>query len=642
MRRVGAALLPVLLAVLQLLPSLAAAMPEVIELRDRAVRRVATSETHLLVDQAGTLTLSELLETRAHQFAAPTSLPQRTGPAAFEHWHRLRLRNPSAEAAHWFLDVSPPTLDRAEVYYSDHAVAGGGPDAISGDRVPLSERAFRHRKVLLPLRLGPFDERVVYVRISNRGAGAYEMVLQHSETLLIEDQGSVLLFGVFLGVASAAIFAVLVLAPLRLRRMRVSYALYCAVLASFALANNGFVAPLTGSDAHDWIDASARILAALFVATRLLFSMTVVESWRAPRLHIAMVATLVLCVALALLFAVQRGAPQHLSLVLLASLTVLSMVLSWWTAIRLAWAGSQPARYFLVGDAPFVVATFATLGHYFGWHTLEMRPLLLFQFCGLFELMVFGALMRRTTLDLARESVLAREAAVQAKQALMESVVESEAELQRRLAERTAQMEKANERLKRLVAEQQANEATLREQGDALRKLALSDPLTGLANRVLLADRLQAALERARRNKDRLAVIWIDLDNFKQLNDTHGHDVGDTLLKRIAARLKRTVRETDTVARLGGDEFVILAEGVADGDDAMDVAGKVLEAVSEPVSLGSVNWQVGGSLGLALYPADASNADMLLKRADEAMYAAKRAGRGRIERASRLTHPTSE
>ncbi len=166
---------------------------------------------------------------------------------------------------------------------------------------------------------------------------------------------------------------------------------------------------------------------------------------------------------------------------------------------------------------------------------------------------------------------------------------------------------------------------------DELRYLANYDALTGLPNRALLMDRIYHGIDQAKRDKRSLALCFIDLDKFKQINDSLGHDIGDLLLKEVARRLTLTLRESDTVARLGGDEFVVLLEGYKAEDNISHVARKMLSVVSEPMLLASHTVGVSPSIGIAVYPDDALSAGELLKHADVAMYHAKEAGRNNFQ-----------
>ncbi|MFZ2267264.1 MAG: EAL domain-containing protein [Azonexus sp.] len=156
---------------------------------------------------------------------------------------------------------------------------------------------------------------------------------------------------------------------------------------------------------------------------------------------------------------------------------------------------------------------------------------------------------------------------------------------------------------------------------------ATHDVLTGLPNRSLLKDRLQHALAQSRRDGRRVAVIFIDLDNFKDVNDSLGHNVGDELLKLLAARLLAILRESDTVARLGGDEFVILLEDSTNSHDLDAVVQKAFETISQPCDIDQQRIYPGASMGIAVHPGDGDDADSLMRNADTAMYVAKERGR---------------
>ena len=160
--------------------------------------------------------------------------------------------------------------------------------------------------------------------------------------------------------------------------------------------------------------------------------------------------------------------------------------------------------------------------------------------------------------------------------------------------------------------------------------LAHHDPLTDLPNRVLLRDRFLQAQGQAARSANRVAILFLDLDHFKQVNDTLGHATGDRLLQAVAERLRRGVRETDTISRQGGDEFVIVLPELADPESAGSIAGKLMEQMHEPVRVNGHRLNVTFSLGIALYPDDGEDFDTLMKKADTAMYSAKEAGRNTL------------
>ncbi|HEY6864992.1 MAG TPA: diguanylate cyclase [Burkholderiales bacterium] len=179
------------------------------------------------------------------------------------------------------------------------------------------------------------------------------------------------------------------------------------------------------------------------------------------------------------------------------------------------------------------------------------------------------------------------------------------------------------------ITERKRAEQALLDSRAELERAARYDALTGLPNRNLLDDRLAQALARSRRSGHPVALLYVDLDGFKAVNDELGHAAGDALLKQFAAHLSSCVRESDTVARLGGDEFVVLLDGMNRADDAGAVACKIVDSLPAGIDVGAGRARVTASIGIAIADGDTSPDD-LLRRADEALYEAKRAGRNRV------------
>ncbi len=165
-----------------------------------------------------------------------------------------------------------------------------------------------------------------------------------------------------------------------------------------------------------------------------------------------------------------------------------------------------------------------------------------------------------------------------------------------------------------------------KEREERVRHLAHHDALTDLPNRALLNDRIAQAVSLAERNRTRVAVMFLDLDRFKTVNDSLGHSVGDKLLREVSSRLQSCMRASDTVSRLGGDEFVILMPNVTDPEDVAVTARKVLDAVAHPYSIDGHELVSTPSIGISVYPGDGADVDTLLRNADAAMYHAKETG----------------
>ncbi|MCK6406926.1 MAG: EAL domain-containing protein [Rhodocyclaceae bacterium] len=205
-----------------------------------------------------------------------------------------------------------------------------------------------------------------------------------------------------------------------------------------------------------------------------------------------------------------------------------------------------------------------------------------------------------------------------------EALLRAHEQLESRVAERTAELKTANVQLQSEIFERMQAEKRVWH-------IAHHDALTGLPNRSLLQDRVQQALIAAERSHSKVAVLFLDLDRFKGINDSLGHDVGDALLKGVAGRLLEVVRDVDTVCRLGGDEFVIILGAITGPDDAVMIAERIIEVLGEPVDALGHSLRASTSIGVSLFPDDAADGQTLLKNADTAMYAAKNRGRNNFQ-----------
>ncbi|WP_226929560.1 sensor domain-containing protein [Janthinobacterium aquaticum] len=213
---------------------------------------------------------------------------------------------------------------------------------------------------------------------------------------------------------------------------------------------------------------------------------------------------------------------------------------------------------------------------------------------------------------------------VTARREAAEAVRLARDELELRVLERTAELAGANAQLQDEIVERRQAEARVHH-------MAYHDNLTGLPNRALLADRLERGMLAAQRSERKLAVMFIDLDRFKNINDSLGHMTGDMLLKEVAGRLCRAVRVSDTVARLGGDEFVVIAPGIRNAGEASRVAEKIIDALTPAFPLEGHVLHITPSIGICVYPDDGVDVDALMRHADAAMYHAKNSGRNNYQ-----------
>lgn len=219
----------------------------------------------------------------------------------------------------------------------------------------------------------------------------------------------------------------------------------------------------------------------------------------------------------------------------------------------------------------------------------------------------------------------------------VENVLEKSKAVEAKVQDASETLSQVNSALKKEVNERHVLEtelAAVTRQGDAALHASLHDPLTGLPNRTLFNDRLTHGLAVANRNGLNFAVMFLDLDEFKKINDTHGHEVGDRVLQMTAGRLKEATRDDDTVCRHGGDEFLFLLMNTESEHDIAVVAEKIIKAVQAPCDIRlrdiSISLSINPSIGISIFPKDGTTSDALLNVADKAMYRAKHKKHGYI------------
>ncbi|MGZ3236087.1 MAG: diguanylate cyclase domain-containing protein [Burkholderiaceae bacterium] len=217
----------------------------------------------------------------------------------------------------------------------------------------------------------------------------------------------------------------------------------------------------------------------------------------------------------------------------------------------------------------------------------------------------------------------------------IENALEKSGAVETKVQEAAEELSVVNQALKDEIGERHSLEkqlAVAKEQEESARHASTHDLLTGLPNRLLFNDRLEHGLAQAKRHGWNIAVMFLDLDGFKNINDSYGHDTGDSVLQIIAQRLKKNTRDDDTISRHGGDEFLYLLMEIQDERDITLIAKKIIKAIQEPCDVRIRNvitsLQVDTSIGISIFPKDGTTADSLVKNADKAMYHAKRTKSG--------------
>lgn len=564
-------------------------------------------EVQVLVDGGRSLALPDAQRAFAAGRFAPAQ-PGRTGELNFGYtraavWIRTDLRRAPQAPAAWRLALAFPSLDRIDVFLV--APDGQVSHQVSGDLLPFSARPLPHRDHVFPLELAAGKDYALYVRVVSEGSLTVPLTLWTPAALSANDHygyaGDALYFGTLLALLLYNLLIWLSLGE----GVFLRYVAFVASIAVGFAGQNGFGAqflwpdsPAWGNDAFPVGMAAAGFFACMFTRSFLGTRQSV------PKLDRMVVAAL-------LAFALSALAPWLFGYHAAAILTSLSAIffapITVWCGLACMLRGHPGARYFLLAWLFLLVGVMVMALRNFGWLPTTWLTTHIMQIGSMVEMLLLSFALAD------RINVMRRERE-EARKAVMAALRESGQRLEARVAERTAELEQANLRL--------------RENEQALQHLAFHDPLTGLVNRVMLDDRLRHAIGRAEREGGSLAVLVIDLDGFKRVNDQHGHAVGDEVLIAAARRMRDALRASDTFARLGGDEFVAVVEAPAGADEAEAVARKLGAALERPVIGGGREHRVGASIGVALYPGDGATVESLIRAADRAMYQVKSAGRG--------------
>jgi two-component system, sensor histidine kinase LadS len=523
-------------------------------------------------------------------------------------WLAFKVRAEADAPRDWFLEVAFPSIDHLEVYVPGPK----GPQKLeAGDLRPFAERPIEHRNFVFPLTLKAGETQTVFIRIASQGSLTVPLRLWQPRAFAAAEQWNYSAFALYFGMLFA-LFLYNLLLYLSLRdRVFLAYVTFVAFMALGNASYNGFGNqflwphwPAWGNIALPSCMAAAGFFGAVF--TRLFLNTRTVS--RTFDLLVCINAVAFAFVALSPLFLPYRFAAIATSLVAV-TFSATAVAAGGYCLYR-----RQPgARYFLLAWTLLLVGVGVL-----GMRNLSWVPTNWFTS----NAMLIGSAMEMLLLSFAladrinllrREKDAAQAAALQSNRQMVEALQRSEHELEERVKERTRELADANARL--TESEQQ------------LQHMVYHDPLTGVANRVLLYDRVTHALASSSRHGSLLAVLMIDLDGFKGVNDRYGHDVGDQLLSTVANRLRAAVRDADTVARFGGDEFVIALETIHHLQDAVLVSTKLLAELQRPFALGDRELNISASIGIALFPDHGADANTLIKQADEAMYRAKQSGR---------------
>lgn len=523
-------------------------------------------------------------------------------------WLAFDVRPDAGAPREWLLEIGFPSIDHLEVYAPG---PGDQRKFEAGDLRPFSDRQLVHRNFIFPVELQSDKTQTIFVRIASQGSLTVPLRLWQPRAFGEAEQFSYSALALYFGMLLAlGVYNLMLYLSLR-DRVFLAYVAFVLCMAMGNASYNGLGNQFLWPNWPEWgnIALPSSMSAAGFfgaIFTRLFLNTREVS----PRFDalIKINAAAFAFVALSPLFLPYQFAAIATSLVAVAFSST-AVVAGGYCLYR-----RQPgARYFLVAWTLLLVGVGVLGMRNMSWvPTNWFTSNAMLVGSALEMLLLSFALADRINL-VRREKDAAQAAALQSHRHMVETLQRSEQQLEERVEARTRELADAN--------------ARLRESEQQLQHMVYHDPLTGLANRVLLYDRITHALAQSTRHGSLLAVLMIDLDGFKGVNDRYGHDVGDQLLNVAANRLRAAVRDTDTVARFGGDEFVIALETIHHLQDAVLVSTKLLSELQRPFALGDRELSISASIGIAMFPDHGSDANTLIKQADEAMYRAKQAGR---------------
>jgi diguanylate cyclase (GGDEF)-like protein len=586
----------------------AVAGPEPLALGRNTTMALPAPHVEVLEDAAGTLTQAQVAAAPATAFhpAAAHGADINFGYSASAYWLRFTLAPRLGAASDWLLEIDYPTLDDVQVF-------AGAQSWHTGDLLPFAARPQHHRNFVFPVRLAADAPTTVYVRVASAGSLTVPLRLWAPATFSHASHDTYAALAIYYGMLLALMLYNLLLFVSVRDSNFLTYVLFVAGMAVGQLSANGLgneflwpAWPAWGNVAFPVGFAATGLFGALFTRG---FLNTAVNAPRLDKLVLALAGLFAVCIGTTLV-AYRTGA-------ILTSLTgAIFSAVAVAAGVRCLQRGQAGARYFLLAWSLLLVGV-AVLGtRNLGWLPTNFVTSHAMQIGSALEMLLLSFALADRINSLRREKDRALDEALAAKEALVVTLRDAEQALEQRVAERTQALEAANRRLEA--------------QRGMLHDMAHHDPLTGLANRLLLELRLDHALRQGERFGRPLAVLLIDLDDFKPINDIHGHAVGDSVLVEVARRLEAVVRAADTVARLGGDEFVVVLEALRGIEDAEQVAGKIVAELARPLRMEGRELRVGGSVGIALYPTHGESAHELLQHADRAMYRAKQSGRGRF------------
>ncbi|SDT87789.1 diguanylate cyclase (GGDEF) domain-containing protein [Halopseudomonas salegens] len=513
-------------------------------------------------------------------------------------WLRLSLKSTTSRDQIWFVHFPYSSLNRIELH-------GLGPQPeLSGDSVPLSDRQFAHRDPSFVISLAAGEQKTLYFKATSGGSLTLTSQIWSPQAFAGYSVSSMAVITLYLGMLLAmAIYNLLLFSVLR-EKTYLCYVAFVVVFGVGALSFTGigsrFIWPELGAYGSRILPLSlclSGLLGTLFIRSFLQIKQHL------PQWYTPLGVIVWLCLAFSLLSLV---APIRVSIQGMSVLAIITAPLVLACIVQAARVRVPGARIVLLAWSLMIAGMVLLALRNFGLLPSNFVTTYAMHVGSALEMLLlsFALAARFNTLKEQREK--AQQSALNAQSELVTTLQEHERQLEEKVAERTAELAAVNARLERM---------------------AMQDPLTNLANRAALEQHIGEAMRRSQRRSEYLAVMLVDLDGFKQINDQLGHETGDAVLRCIAERMQETARESDFVARLGGDEFVLVAESILDRHQAAALAERFLDELSLPIELAGQSIAVGASIGITLTRSADPDMPSLLRQADNAMYKRKRSGR---------------
>ncbi|MFZ6046158.1 diguanylate cyclase domain-containing protein [Pseudomonas sp. CR3202] len=567
----------------------------------------------LLEDPDGKLDILDMTRPEVQQRFAPAGGRASVGQSRSVWWVRVQLSRTADAPRQWWLENSGITVYRVSLFLPDGK--GGWSRRETSEALPFADtRDYSYRRMLFKLPEIGAQPLTLYFRSYDPAGNSFPLKVWQLDDLkelkATENLGFGLVYGVILALLLYNLFILVALRD-------PAYLWYVLATASalvfiLSMSGHGFQYFWPDAPVPVWLDRIT--LPALWGIFVMRFTQELLSTRRGLRWADRLFN--VACVLYAVAILINAFGLRAEGAILIAVTPIVTVPTALISALIRWRQGFIPARFYLIGYGTVLVSTAVLVMRAAGIIQPINFTAYMFPIAVAAESILFSFALAYRIQMLKQERAAALEQADREKAARLAQMQASADELQAAVTARTAELAAANQRLS--------------ERERALRHAAFHDALTELPNRRYLIERTESALANAKRHKEQLALMLIDLDHFKPINDRFGHDAGDEMLRTIGQRLREHVRGGDAVARLGGDEFAVLISGVDAEVQARDLARRLLDELAAPMCYGAEQLSVSISIGVAMFPQHARHFSGLYQTADQALYKAKARGRSDV------------